>query len=336
MSKAFISKIAIYALIAILTIGAGFGVWALIDHFSNKNNTDKLVIYASSYPMYDFAQKIGGDKVEVTNILPPGGDAHSTTISADLVIKMKESDLVVVNGAGMEDWVHDLESELGDKLLVTTEHEGVYFINKTTNEVVPYDPLTMSDEQDEVVVDGEDDGHDHAGIYDPHTWLSLTNAKYQMESIKDALSEIDSQNAEYYTRNYQTYAILLDGLQSQYDALLQDLTYDTFVVGHPAFRYITESYGLTQTNLSSESGTIDITYENIDLAIQAITDNGYQVIFATTNEDASIVQQIARETGIKVDTLNSIATLTQDQLDLGYDYISLMASNLAALVNALK
>ena len=65
MSKELLNKIIIYVVIGIITIGAGLGVWALVDHYSQSDNGDKLVVYTSMYPLYDFAQKIGGDKVAV-------------------------------------------------------------------------------------------------------------------------------------------------------------------------------------------------------------------------------------------------------------------------------
>lgn len=344
MSKTLVNKIILYAVIAIIAIGAGFGIWAIVDHYSKKENTDKLVVYTSMYPLYDFVQKIGGNKVEARNIVPNGEEPHHYQgPSAKLVTEMEEADLIVVIGAGMENWLEKLSnnSKIQERLLVTSTRVTLLENDGHSHDDEEDHDHDHEDEEHEHDHDDEDEhGHSH-GAYDPHIWLSLTNAKIQVEDIKNALTTIDTENASYYERNYNEYLFTLNGLQTQYDAVLQNVTTTSFVVSHRAFGYIAHEYGLTQISLTSIMSTGDISGSSIQNAINYMKANNIKVIFHTSHEDSQIVRQIATaastsELTVAVDSLSTIELLTQQDMEMGYDYARLMTKNLAALQDALK
>lgn len=323
MSKELLNKIIIYVVIGIITIGAGLGVWALVDHYSQSDNGDKLVVYTSMYPLYDFAQKIGGDKVAVYSIVPDGEEPHHYQgPSGKKLASIEDADLVILTGAGMESYHHAFSEnpKIASKLVDSSV--GITLLEREESH----------DEEEE----HEEDEHDHDHSYDPHIWLSLTNARIQMENIKNALVAKDSANAAYYQRNFDIQAVMLDGLKLQYDALLQNLSTTTFIVSHRAFGYIAHEYGLTQISLTSIMSTGDVSGSSMQNAIQQINAEGLQVIFYNSAEDSQIVNQIASETGITVDHLSTIEMLSKQEKAQGYDYLSLMARNLVALYDALR
>ena len=82
---------------------------------------DKLKVMASFYPMYDFAQKIGGDRVEVTNMVPAGTEPHDWEPAASDIKKLEEADIFIYNGAGMEHWAADVLTSLDNKNLIAVE-----------------------------------------------------------------------------------------------------------------------------------------------------------------------------------------------------------------------
>ena len=124
---------------------------------------DKLKVMASFYPMYDFAQKIGGDRVEVTNMVPAGTEPHDWEPAASDIKKLEEADIFIYNGAGMEHWAADVLTSLDNKNLIAVEAStGI-------------DLLEGSEHEEEE--NGEKDEHAEEITYDPHVWLAPENAK---------------------------------------------------------------------------------------------------------------------------------------------------------------
>ena len=181
---------------------------------------DKLKVMASFYPMYDFAQKIGGDRVEVTNMVPAGTEPHDWEPAASDIKKLEEADIFIYNGAGMEHWAADVLTSLDNKNLIAVEAStGI-------------DLLEGSEHEEEE--NGEKDEHAEEITYDPHVWLAPENAKKEMENIKDALVSADPDHQEYYEKNYQTYAKKLDDLDAEYQEKLSDVKTRDVIAAHQA------------------------------------------------------------------------------------------------------
>ena len=157
---------------------------------NTANDSGKVKVMTSFYTMYDFAQKIGGEKVEITNMVPSGTEPHDWEPSAIDIRNMEDADVFIYNGAGMEHWAEDILKSLDNSELITVEaSEGV-----------------------ELIREGKEN--------DPHVWLDPENAKIEMEHIKDAFIEADKDNAEYYNENYETYSRQLDGLNQEFEETL--------------------------------------------------------------------------------------------------------------------
>ena len=151
----------------------------LVGCCTDKKENEKFMIYASIYPLYDFASKIGGDKAEVNLIIPTGIEPHDWEPTAKDIVNLSSADLFIYNGAHLEHWVEDVEG--------TLKNENVTILCATDN-----------------VAKLKNNGED-----DPHVWLDPISAIIELEAIKDAFVECDSKNADYYTENlhYYTHAI---------------------------------------------------------------------------------------------------------------------------------
>ena len=184
-----------------------------------KNTADdsgKVKVMTSFYTMYDFAQKIGGEKVEITNMVPSGTEPHDWEPSAIDIRNMEDADVFIYNGAGMEHWAEDILKSLDNSELITVEaSEGV-----------------------ELIKEGKEN--------DPHVWLDPENAKIEMEHIKDAFIKADKDNAEYYNENYEAYSRQLDELNQEFKETLSQATNKDIIVAHEAFAYLCKAYGLNQ------------------------------------------------------------------------------------------
>lgn len=300
MKALFKNKIVIIVLAALLILSAIFATWLI---FHDKDKSDKIVIYTSFYPLYYFSQKIGGDKVEVKNLLGVGEEAHGLDPSAKQIQDMHSAHLIVINGVGMEEeWIGKLSNSLQEKVLDTST--GLTLINRPTG--------TKKD---------------------PHVWLSLSNAKLQMAAIRDRLVQIDDKNADYYNMNFNKYAELIEGLKSRYDALLTPFAGSTFVVSHGAFGYIAHDYNLVQVSISGIDSEEEPDAQKMKEIIDKINEQSVTTIFYHTFINSKTVQTIKDETPVtKLKVLSTLENLTPQQTAAGDDYLSLMSQNLIELV----
>ena len=117
---------------------------------------EKITVVASFYPLYEFASRVGGDRAEVSSLVPAGIEPHDWEPAPQDRLRVQSADLLVINGAGFESWAGDMEA----KVVINTS-EGI----------------ELEHEEEEV----EDDGHGHEGGVDPHVWLDPVLAKHQVE-----------------------------------------------------------------------------------------------------------------------------------------------------------
>lgn len=285
-----------------------------------KNTKDKkLTIYASFYPMYDFASKIGGDKVTVVNMVPAGTEPHDWEPAASDIAGLEKADIFVYNGASMEHWAEDVLESLSNKDLISVEaSKGISLMEGHHEE----------DEEEGTSEEGEE--------YDPHVWLSPVNAKVEMENIKNALVQADPDNKDYYEANYTKYAADLDTLDKEYKDTLSPLPNKDIIVAHQAFGYLCAAYGLNQVpieGLSPDSEPDPATVANI---IEFAQEHNVTVIFFEELVSPKVAQTIADSIGAKTEELNPIEGLSDEEQAAGDDYFSVMRQNLEKLKTALQ
>lgn len=282
------------------------------------NDSGKLNVMASFYPMYDFAVKIGGDKVDVKNMVPAGTEPHDWEPATKDITGLEKADVFVYSGAGIEHWVDDvLKSLKNNNLTVTEASSGI--------------SLLKGEEQEEE--QGED--HEH-GEFDPHVWLSPVNAKKEMENIKNAFVKADPANEAYYQANYDTYASKFDELDKKYKDTLSPLPNKSVVVAHEAFGYLCNAYGLTQMGIEGLTPDSEPDPARMAEVIDFVKGNKVKTIFFEDLVSPKVAETIAKETGAKTEVLNPLEGLTDEQLKNGDDYFSVMEKNLTVLKEALE
>lgn len=301
-------------LVAVVIVFGGFVLTACGQTDSN----DKLVIYTSFYPIYDFAKNVGGDKVEVINLVKPGEEAHHYEPTTGQMAGMETADLIVINGQDMESWVDGLSSSLQSKVIDTSV--GVNTIKRTTNDNPIYN------ENDE----------ENQNSVDPHIWLSLKNAVKQMENIKNALVQIDPDNATYYQERFQSYSYMFNGLDYEFTTALAELENRNMVVSHRAFGYIAYEYNLIQYSLSGIESDTEPTPATLATIVDFINNNNITAVFYQTLTNSQVAQQISQQTNANLYVLSTLEALTSEEMANGETYFTIMARNLTTLVNALS
>ncbi len=287
-------------------------------------DTSRLTVYTSFYPMYDFAKKVGGDKIELTNLVPAGTEPHDWEPATTDITGLENADMLIYNGAGMEHWVDKVLDSLENKDLVAVQaSEGVELMEGHHGH---------DDEEEEE--DGEHEEEESG--YDPHVWISIKNAKIEMETIKNALAEADPDNAQYYEDNYKEYAAKFDELDAAYAETLAALPNKDIIVAHQAFGYLCRDYGLNQVAIEGLSPDSEPDPARMAEIIRFAKDNHVTTIFFEELVSPKVAETIAKELGAKTDVLNPVEGLTDEQLAAGKDYLSVMADNLEALKAALQ
>lgn len=299
-------------LMAAAAVAAGVAVCAGCGNTSEEEDSDKIKVMASFYTMYDFAEKIGGDYVEVTDMVPAGTEPHDWEPSASDIAGLEEADVFIYNGAGMEHWAEDVLDTLGNQDLIVVEaSDGIELLESSGS--------------------GESDENE-----DPHVWLDPENAKAEMENIKNAFVEADPENAEYYEENYETYAAKLDALDEEFQTALADVKSRNVIVAHEAFGYLCNAYDLTQVAIDGLSPDSEPDPARMEEIIEFAQENNVTTIFFEELVSSKVAETIAEEVGADTAVLNPLEGLSDEDIESGADYFSVMRENLEALVTALN
>ncbi len=291
--------------------------------------TPALKVYASIYPIYYFAQRIGGDRLALALVIPPGTDAHDFEPKAKLVGDMTTADLILYNGLGLEHWSENLFTQLPDSVAKIETSKGIE--THTIEEAVSGE-VHEHEHADEAK---DEEGHDHTGL-DPHIWLDPTKALQQATNIYEALKAADAEGAALYSENFEQLKKDIEALDATFQAELANFKRREIVVGHAAFGYLAERYNLKQIAISGISPLEEPSAAQLGELTHLVEDHKVTTIFYETLASTKFSEVLAAETGTKTAVLNPLEGLTQEDIDSGQDFLSIMLKNLEAIKAALK
>lgn len=285
-----------------------------------------LKAVASFSILGDFVEEVGGDRVEVTTLVGPDGDAHVYQPTPNDARALAAADIIFVNGLRFEGWMDRLTEASGAKAPIIVASEGV----------APR-AFTEAEEEHEHAEAGEHDhdhgtdgpaGHDH-GPTDPHAWQSVPNAKIYVADIAKALSAADPAGAPTYAANAAAYAAKLDALDAEIRAAIAAIPEDhrVIVTSHDAFGYFGQTYGLDFEAPQGMSTDSEASAADVAGLITQIREQRVPAVFMENITDPRLLERIASETGAKIG-----GTLYSDALS-GPDgpaatYIDMMENNI--------
>lgn len=284
----------------------------------NGNKASKVKVVASFYPIYDFVQKIGGDRVEVSSIIPPGVEPHDWEPTIQQRLKAESSDMIVYNGAGFEKWIEEIDA----KFRVDTS-EGLELLEGSSE---------GGDHQ--TSARGHTDLNENA---DPHIWLDPILAKYQIEKIRDGLIKIDPANTNYYNGNAKKFIAELDSLDAFIRSELSNCDKIDFIAFHNAFTYFSNRYGLNQHSVYGVSPEGDILPQRLQEIIKLSRELNIDTIYAEDLVDPRLINVIATEIpNGKVLILSPIEGIDEEEQKVGKGYIDKMRQNIENLKVGLR
>lgn len=309
-----------YLLTATVMIGA-----LLFAACGNTNKeADKkedLTIVTTFYPIYDFTKEIVGDEGNVKLLIPAGTEPHDFEQSAKERAEISDADVFVYNSSDMEFFVDSLKDSVDSKQ--TLMIEAAKGIDRLESQ--------EADEHEE-----SEEGHDHAHEYDPHVWLDPVLAIKEVRTIAGELGEKYPDKKEIFTKNADAYIKKLEALDQKYSEELKNATNRTFVTQHAAFAYLANQYNLEQVAISGVSPDQEPTPSRLAELKEFVKKNNIKVIYFEENASSKVAETLSNETGVKLEVLNPLESLTNEQIKAGENYISVMEKNLEALKESIN
>jgi zinc transport system substrate-binding protein len=250
---------------------------------TGKEIGKRIGVVVSIPPQAEFAEKVGGDKVQVAVMVPPEASPHTYEPAPSQLKEVSKAKMYAKVGSGVEfelAWMDKIIS-INKEMLVVNCSEGIELI------------------------EGEHDGehheyegeHEHHGI-DPHIWLSPRNAKKMVENIYQGLIQIDPADQEYYAKNKEKYLQELDELDNEITRSLSEKKNTKIMVYHPAWAYFARDYGLEQIPIEEEGK--EPTPQGIADLIKQAEENNITVIFASPQFSTKSAEVVAEEIGGEV------------------------------------
>ncbi len=242
--------------------------------------TGKTVVAVTILPQAGFVEAIGGDRVEVIVMVPPGASPHTYEVTPDQMTRLSNARMYAKVGSTME-----FELAWMDKLITVNKSMLVVDCSKGID-------LTASQDPDE------------PGL-DPHIWLSVKNAKIMVRNICDGLGQVDAANKAYYEEKCAAYLEKLTELDSDLAADLSGVTNRSFIVFHPAFGYFARDYNLQQLAVEQEGKEPDADY--IVRLIEEAREQNIRVVFVSPQYSTKSAEVIAGEISGKVVIIDPLA-----------------------------
>ena len=302
----------------------------------------KLKVVTTIFPEYDWVKEItaGVDSVDITMLLDTGADLHSYQPTAEDIMKVGTADVFIYVGGESDGWVDDALKNAVNKDMTVINLMDVLKESVKEEEVVE----GMQEEEHEDADEDHEQTHGDAEEeveYDEHVWLSLKNAKVVVSSIAESLSAKDSANSQKYTANADAYIAKLDTLDQEYQKAVDEGSFDTLLFGDRfPFRYMVDDYDIKYfAAFVGCSAETEASFETIKFLADKVDELGLTHVLTTEKTDGKIAKTIidtAKASDVKVIAMDSMQSVTINEVEGGETYYSIMEKNLDVLKQALK
>lgn len=284
-----------------------------------------LAVLASFYPLQFIAEQVGGDRVHVDNLTPPGGEPHDLELSPATMRKISSVDVVLYQ-SGFQAAVD--EAVAGGSPQRTVDAAPLADLHADEHDELDAE---HEDEQDGHTAD---DGHDH-GDLDPHFWLDPTRLVTLADLVATAFGEADPTNAAAYQERATALSARLAELDTAFADGLAGCRDRTVVTTHEAFGYLTHRYDLEQVGISSLDPETEPSPARLREVSEVIARTGATTVFAESAAGSKVADVLASDLGLTTAVLDPLESRTKAQLADGDDYLAAMTANLAALTTGL-
>jgi len=255
-------------------------------------------VVAAFYPVAYAAARVGGSRVDVTNLTPAGAEPHDLELTPKQIDEILDADVVFVMGHRFQPAVEKAAAERGGPTTTLLDH-------------LP------------------------AKAGDPHVWLDPLLMQRVVRLVQQSLTRADPAGRATYARNADALVAQLQALDARYRAGLEHCARRVIVTGHEAFGYLASRYGLRQEGVSGLSPDAEPDARRIAQHADLVKRDHVTVVFTETLLSPRISDTLAREAGVRTEVLDPIEGLTDHELASGATYLTLMDHDLGQLRSAL-
>ena len=286
-----------------------------------ESDSGKLKIVTTTFPQYDFARQIGGDRIELKMLVTPGGESHAYEPSPQDITAVKNCDIFICAGGESDVWTGKILDAIG------------------TEDVAVIRMMDCVELVEEEIVDGMAEGVFGAEEeeYDEHVWTSLRNAQAISQAIGEKMTELDTENAGFYRENLNNYVGRLKALDEEYGEAVEGAESKVLIFGDRfPFRYLFRDYGLEYyAAFPGCSTSTDVSASNVAFLINKVKELSAPAVYYVEFSAGRVADTIAEETGAEALLFHSCHTVSKEEFEKGVTYEMLMRNNLEVLKRGL-
>ena len=324
-------------LLGVMSISIPFAGIHTAEAKTTEETDKKLNIVTTIFPEYDWTRAILGDRaddVNLTMLLDNGTDLHSFQPAVKDIMKVSSCDLLIYVGGESDQWIEDALESAQNKDMKTINLMEV--LGDSIKEEETVEGMQESD---------HDHDHDHEDEeekeYDEHVWTSMRNAEVICDAIAATLEEMDPENKEIYQSNAETYKEKLSALDEEYQETVDSAKQKTLIFADRfPFRYLVDDYGLNYyAAFSGCSAESEASFKTVTFLAGKVDELGVKSVLTMEKSDDRIAQTVIENTKAKdqkILQLNSMQSITSEEIADGATYLSVMEDNLGILKKALN
>lgn len=284
-------------LLIVFVLLAVVAVIVFISNMSKKEtNGENLNVFVSILPQKEFVQEVGGEHVNVEALIKPGESPATYSLTSSDLKKLETADIYFQIG-----YIQFEKANIEQIRSQNTKMEVVQIPQEIDLRYFSDDEHHEHEGEEEHASEA---GHEEEEI-DPHTWLSIRNAKLYVDTVANELSKLDPQHQDYYIQNAADYKLKLEELRQEIDADLDQVKGETLLVFHPAWGYFARDFGLTQIAIENEGN--DPTAAQIAEIIEEAEKEDVTAVFVQKQFSTTAAANIAEELGVEVVQIDPLA-----------------------------
>lgn len=309
---------------------------------ASESTDGQLTVFASTFALKSLAEEIGGDRINVEMVIPPGADPHTYEPTSKQMTQIAEADLFLTIGHDLEPYVESIEKSLeGQNVAFVKTAENVKLLDAAdTVHVHDEEGHTEDDHAHEEEEHSEDehaheegDGHSH-GQYDPHVWLDPMNAVSMAEAVEAAFSEEAPDYKDEFAERLSTFKDEANALDAELKAAVENGSKSELLVTHAAYGYLAERYGFDQLPIAGLTPSEEPSQQALKWIIEEARLHDLNYIAFEDTVTPKVAEVVKQEIGAESVTIYNLESVTKEQMDKSY--FDLMRENVKALETALK
>lgn len=303
---------------------AGAGLLASLALLLPAGAAAPLRVLTTTPALQSLAADVAGPHGQVDNWLAGGGDPHDFQFTARDLRRLREADVLIVNGLGLETWLQRAIERAG-------RPAGLRVVEAAAG--IPESQLIVGD------CPGHDHGHAHghnhahAHAPNPHVWLDPVLAQYLVTNIVRVLVAADPVHAEAYEANAALLSARLEALHGDFARRLAPVRPQAFIVFHDAFPYLVRRYELRQVGVVEEAASVEPSARHLTALGATVRAEDVRVMFLEPGARSRLAQRLAQDWQLRLATLDPFETAAESGPGT---YEAAMRRNLDALVAALQ